>query len=322
LTEQTIHVEFTDNRLIPTLFGIDDSNLRKLENYLQIRMAARGGMLSITGKDPEIYFAKDALESYYISLKKGGAMRDNPVDMLLQTEHAKHPHLRAVSPEAGHWQQSEIVLRTPKKAIFPRTRNQVLYMQQLQTHDLVFAAGPAGTGKTYIAVAQAVALWLEHKIERIVLSRPALEAGEKIGFLPGDFKEKLDPYLRPLYDALYDMVPAELLQKALTQNMIEIAPLGFMRGRTLTHSYIIVDEAQNTTASQMKMLLTRLGEGSRMVVTGEPTQTDLPASMTSGLQDALDRLKKIEQIGFVSLTESDVIRHPLTKQIIKAYHHA
>ena len=285
-------------------------------------MLARGGMLSITGNDPEIFFAKDALQSLYKTLAKGGKMHANDLEsLLLNKVKQKQPHLRAVTPER-EWREGEIALRTPKKVIFPRTVNQASYMQALNTFDLTFASGPAGTGKTYIAVAQAVSLWLERKIERILLSRPALEAGEKIGFLPGDLKEKLDPYLRPLYDALYDMIPAELLQKALAQNIIEIAPLGFMRGRTFTNSYIIIDEAQNTTTTQMKMLLTRLGEGSKMVITGDTSQTDLPTSVTSGMKDALNRLQGITEIGFAALNESDIIRHPLTKQIIKAYNHA
>jgi len=210
-------------------------------------------------------------------------------------------------------------IRTRKGTIGARTPTQASYMEALAGHDLVFALGPAGTGKTYIAVAQAVAMLASGRVERIVLSRPAVEAGERLGFLPGDLREKVDPYLRPLYDALHDMLPADQVARRIANGEIEIAPLAFMRGRTLAHCYVILDEAQNTTPVQMKMMLTRLGEGARMVVTGDLTQVDLPPGTPSGLGDALDTLEGVAGIGVVRFTEHDVVRHPLVARIVEAY---
>jgi phosphate starvation-inducible PhoH-like protein len=314
-------MEFTNNRLISELFGMDDQNLHRLETLLNIKTSARGGVLAITGKDPEIAVAKQILETLYQRLKKGKIVLASEIDTAVASRHAAQSAAE-ISSSATSWQPRELLLTTRKRPIAPRTRTQVAYMQALAQHEVVFAAGPAGTGKTYIAVAQAVALWLQGRVERIVLSRPIVEAGEKLGFLPGDLKEKVDPYLRPLYDALYDMLPTDHLDKAFAQGAIEIAPIAFMRGRTLRDAFIIIDEAQNTTISQMKMLLTRLGENSRMVITGDPTQSDLPTHTASGLQDALTRLSHIKEIGFIAFQEHDIIRHPLTKHIVKAYAHA
>jgi len=210
-------------------------------------------------------------------------------------------------------------IRTDRRSITPRSPNQAAYLKALEERDLVFALGPAGTGKTYLAVAAAVSFMRQRRIERIILSRPAVEAGERLGFLPGDLKEKVDPYLRPLYDALQDMLPEGKLQTRIEQGMIEIAPLAFMRGRTLSHAFIILDEAQNTTPSQMKMFLTRLGEGSRMVVTGDPTQIDLPSGAPSGLADAVAKLQGIGEVATVRFDRSDVVRHPLVTKIVEAY---
>ncbi|MCH2037857.1 MAG: PhoH family protein [Rickettsiales bacterium] len=215
--------------------------------------------------------------------------------------------------------QDDIVIKTIKKHIRPYTEGQKIYIKELFAKEVVFGVGPAGTGKTYLAVAVAVAKLLNHEIDRIILSRPAVEAGEKLGFLPGDMKDKVDPYLQPLYDALHDMLPAEKVNKFIENKVIEIAPLAFMRGRTLSNSYIILDEAQNVTPMQMKMFLTRLGEGSRMVISGDVTQVDLPKGETSGLIDAINRLSRIEAIGMVRFHREDVIRHPLTAKIIEAY---
>jgi phosphate starvation-inducible PhoH-like protein len=215
--------------------------------------------------------------------------------------------------------EEEIVIKTPKKLITPHSHRQRQYIKKLYDHDLAFGIGPAGTGKTYLAVAVAVALFSEHKVEKIILSRPAVEAGEKIGFLPGDMKEKVDPYLQPLYDALHDMLPAEKVSKYIETKVIEIAPLAFMRGRTLTNAFVILDEAQNATPTQMKMFLTRLGEGTKMAITGDPSQIDLPPGMPSGLWDAVGRLKDVPEIGVVAFESGDIVRHPLVEKIVKAY---
>jgi phosphate starvation-inducible PhoH-like protein len=213
----------------------------------------------------------------------------------------------------------EVAVKTQRKTITPYSNKQVDYIQSLMKNEVVFAAGPAGTGKTYVAVSVAVSLFLSGEVDRIILTRPAVEAGEKLGFLPGDLKEKVDPYLRPLYDALYDMMPAEKVLRCVENGEIEIAPLAFMRGRTLRYSFVILDEAQNTTPTQMKMFLTRLGEGSRMAITGDLSQTDLPKDIKSGLRDAMDKLKNIEEIKMIRFSDADIVRHPLTVKIVQAY---
>lgn len=279
---------------------------------MHVCTASRGNIISITGKSDNVTRAKTALENLYRTLEKGREISMIDVDAAIKMAHkptTKHP---AVSLQ-------EYVVTTRKKNIVPYTHIQLEYLKTLQQKELVFAAGPAGTGKTYIAVAMAVSMFLNKQVERIILSRPAVEAGEKLGFLPGDLKEKIDPYLRPLYDALHDMLPAEQINKFMETNEIEIAPLAFMRGRTLNHAFIILDEAQNTTATQMKMFLTRLGEGSRVVVTGDLSQVDLPPHTKSGLSDALVKLRQIKEIGFIHFSDRDIIRHPLTAKIVKAY---
>lgn len=222
------------------------------------------------------------------------------------------------TPEAT----GSLTLRTKKRHINPRTQNQGKFIEAMNEHEMVFGLGPAGTGKTFLAVAKAVSAMLEGKVERIILTRPAVEAGENLGFLPGDLKEKIDPYLRPLYDALYDMLPADMVDKKLESGEIEVAPLAYMRGRTLSHAVVILDEAQNTTAMQMKMFVTRLGEGSRMIINGDLTQTDLPRGVTSGLIDAVRILKNVSGIAFVEFNEKDVVRHGLVSKIVKAYESA
>ena len=214
---------------------------------------------------------------------------------------------------------TELVLNTKKRQIRPRTATQGAFIEAMNSHDMVFGLGPAGTGKTFLAVAKAVSEMLAGNVDRIILTRPAVEAGENLGFLPGDLKDKIDPYLRPLYDALYDMLPADVVDKKLESGEIEIAPLAYMRGRTLSHAVVILDEAQNTTGMQMKMFLTRLGEGSRMIINGDLTQTDLPRGVTSGLIEATRILKDVSEIGFVEFTEQDVVRHGLVSKIVKAY---
>ncbi len=216
-------------------------------------------------------------------------------------------------------QNSNLTLKTKKRHINPRSTTQASFVEAMNTFEMVFGVGPAGTGKTFLAVAKAVAMMLEGKVDRIILTRPAVEAGENLGFLPGNLKDKIDPYLRPLYDALYEMLPADIVDKKLENGEIEIAPLAYMRGRTLSHSVVILDEAQNTTSMQMKMFLTRLGEGSMMIINGDLSQTDLPRGMTSGLLDAIHTLKKVPEIAFITFTEKDVVRHGLVSKIVKAY---
>ena len=300
-------VTFDDNGLLPALFGRHDQYLVRLEQALGVNVSSRGNRVSIAGGESAQQTAKAVLEALYRRLLDGLEVGPGEVDGAIRMA------------ESGGDDGAGIAIRTRKRTITPRTPNQRRYLLALRSHDLVFALGPAGTGKTYLAVAVAVSLLMRGEIERLVLSRPAVEAGERLGFLPGDMRDKVDPYLRPLYDALYDMLPADQVLKRLENGEIEVAPLAFMRGRTLSNAFIIVDEAQNTTPMQMKMLLTRLGEGSRMVVTGDLTQVDLPAGDRSGLKDAVRILKGVEGISFVRFTDVDVVRHPLVGRMVRAY---
>ena len=271
-----------------------------------VQLRARANQLEITGETDDVAVAHKALTSLYERLKRGLTVEMADVDAAIRFARSG-----ATGEEEG--------IRTRKRTVNARSPGQREYLEALRERDMVFALGPAGSGKTYLAVAMGVSLLLAGKVERIVLSRPAVEAGERLGFLPGDMREKIDPYLRPLYDALHDMLPAELIAKRMEAGDIEIAPLAFMRGRTLSHCYVILDEAQNTTPMQMRMFLTRLGEGSRMIVTGDPSQTDLPGGQKSGLTDAVDTLSNIEGIRFVRLTSKDVVRHDLVTRIVEAY---
>lgn len=229
------------------------------------------------------------------------------------------PQMIAAQDKIATTAPTDLTLNTKKRQIRPRTATQGAFIEAMNTHDMVFGLGPAGTGKTFLAVAKAVSEMLAGRVDRIILTRPAVEAGENLGFLPGDLKDKIDPYLRPLYDALYDMLPADIVDKKLESGEIEIAPLAYMRGRTLSHAVVILDEAQNTTGMQMKMFLTRLGEGSRMIINGDLTQTDLPRGVVSGLLEATRILKNVPEIGFVEFSEKDVVRHGLVSKIVKAY---
>ncbi|MBN9090097.1 MAG: PhoH family protein [Reyranella sp.] len=269
-------------------------------------MRARANQLEIGGEEDDVAVAHKTLTSLYERLKRGLAVDTADVDAAV-----RFSRVDGAGSDEG--------IRTRKRTINARSPGQREYLTALRERDMVFALGPAGSGKTYLAVAMGVSLLLAGKVERMVLSRPAVEAGERLGFLPGDLKEKIDPYLRPLYDALHDMVPAEQIAKRMEDGDIEIAPLAFMRGRTLSHCYVILDEAQNTTAMQMRMFLTRLGEGSRMVVTGDPSQVDLPRGEKSGLADAVDTLSHVEGIRFVRLSSKDVVRHDLVTRIVEAY---
>jgi len=312
----SLHLQFDDNRLLPLLFGEHDQNLARIEKELGVSLVSRGNQLAISGPGPAVAIARAVLTGLYQRLKRGLAVDRGEVDAamrLARQDDGLEPNLFGADVKDG------TAIRTQRRHITPRSAMQARYMRMLHEKELVFGLGPAGTGKTYLAVAIAVAMLTRGAVDRIVLSRPAVEAGERLGFLPGDLREKVDPYLRPLYDALYDMLPAEQVMKRLSSGDIEIAPLAFMRGRTLAHSFVILDEAQNTTPMQMKMFLTRLGEGSRMAVTGDLTQIDLPSGAKSGLKDALEAVGGVTEIGVTHFTEVDVVRHHLVAKIVSAY---
>ncbi|UYN97780.1 MAG: PhoH family protein [Enhydrobacter sp.] len=298
---------FDDNALTAALYGNHDRNLVRLEQLANVQLGARGNQLAISGTPDDAAIAHKAIASLYERLKRGLSVEAADVDAAVRFARS--------GAESGDGEG----IRTRRRTVQARSPGQRGYLQALRERDMVFALGPAGSGKTYLAVAMGVSLLLAGKVERIVLSRPAVEAGERLGFLPGDMKEKIDPYLRPLYDALHDMLPAEQIANRLESGEIEIAPLAFMRGRTLAHCFVILDEAQNTTPMQMRMFLTRLGEGSRMVITGDPSQTDLPGGQRSGLLDAVDTLKNVEGVRFVRLSSQDVVRHDLVTRIVEAY---
>jgi phosphate starvation-inducible PhoH-like protein len=300
--------EFSDNALVQQLVGPHNSNLSRLEQRFEVMLHSRGNTITIEGPLEKVALAESALSQLYSRLSDGLPIEDGDVDGA-----ARMAAPGARRPEAG------LSIRTRKRHITPRSNGQARFLRALNSHELVFALGPAGTGKTYLAVAKAVAMKLAGQVDRIILSRPAVEAGERLGFLPGDMREKVDPYLRPLYDALHEMLPGDQVEKLLLSGDIEVAPLAFMRGRTLSDAFIILDEAQNTTPVQMKMALTRIGENSRMVVTGDLSQIDLPNSTKSGLADALETLKSTDGIATTTLTNRDVVRHDLVARIVSAY---
>jgi len=308
------HIDFDDNRLVADLSGEFDSHLAILEDALDVRIDPRGNRFAVRGEASARGRALAALGAIYEKLRRGETV--SAADVRAAAKLTERIKTKAAASEAPCVAPS---IKTPKRLITARTPNQAAYLQKLASHDLTFGVGPAGTGKTYLAVAHAVGLLLSGAVERIVLSRPALEAGERIGFLPGDMKEKVDPYLRPLYDALHDMMHADYVERRIAASDIEIAPIAFMRGRTLARSAVILDEAQNATPAQMKMFLTRLGEGAHMAVTGDPSQTDLPDGETSGLADALGVLSGVEGVAEARFVASDVVRHPLVSRIIDAY---
>ena len=303
-----VRIEFEDNRLLPALFGEHDKHLAQIEQRLDVSLFNRGNVVTISGPAESAEIARDALVRLYRRVEEGLAVDPAEIDAAL----------RMVSGP-GAEDDAETFIQTRRKRIEARTPMQAKYIKSINRNEMVFAIGPAGTGKTYLAVCAAVAMLLSGKVDRIVLARPAVEAGERLGFLPGDIREKIDPYMRPLYDALYDALPANQVAKFLESGEIEIAPLAFMRGRTLANAYIILDEAQNTTKVQMKMALTRMGENSRMVVTGDLTQIDLPAGQRSGLTDALETLSDVAGIDVVQFSRADVVRHELVTRIIQAY---
>jgi phosphate starvation-inducible PhoH-like protein len=306
--ETPMQIQFDDNALLPMLFGERDQHLERIEKQLGVSLVPRGNLLAIGGAASSAETARFVLSGLYDRLKRGQPVVEADIDAALRLAEMQ-------SAEAGE----PASIRTRKRQISARTPAQGSYIKALRENDLVFGLGPAGTGKTYLAVAAAVDMLMTGQVQRIILSRPAVEAGERLGFLPGDLKDKVDPYLRPLYDALHDMLPGDQVLKRLEKGDIEVAPLAFMRGRTLSHAFVILDEAQNTTAVQMKMFLTRLGEGSRMAITGDLSQIDLPRGTRSGLSDALETLAGVEGIGMIQFSEADVVRHPLVMRIVHAY---
>ena len=310
-----LEVIFDKPQLLGRLFGEFDQNLVAIENRFGVYVAARGNKLQIEGEAEAIGRARDVLTGLYNRLVQGQDIDSGAVSALISM--AFEPTLEGIIKHEHA--APPIMIRTRKKTIVPRSAMQIRYMEALASHDIIFALGPAGTGKTYLAVAQAVAQLITGSVDRLILSRPAVEAGERLGFLPGDMKEKVDPYLRPLYDALYDCLPAEQVERRIASGEIEIAPIAFMRGRTLADAFVILDEAQNTTPAQMKMFLTRFGQNSRMVVCGDPKQTDLPDHTKSGLADAVFKLEGIEGMAMVRFGVGDVVCHPIVGRIVEAY---
>jgi phosphate starvation-inducible PhoH-like protein len=308
---KAITIQFNNNSLLPLLLGDHDRHLVRIEQAMGVRLSCRGNKVAIAGDAERVDLAQGMLQGLWRRLERGESVGRPEVEAAIKLADAEtDPRLPLSDLPA---------IRTRRGAVGPRSPGQAVYMEALAAHEMVFGVGPAGTGKTYLAVAQAVAMLQAGKVDRIVLSRPAVEAGERLGFLPGDMKEKVDPYLRPLYDALHDMMPADQVTRRIVSGEIEVAPLAFMRGRTLAHCYAILDEAQNTTAAQMKMFLTRMGEGTRMVITGDLSQIDLPPGTPSGLRDALDTVEGVQGIGVVRFASRDVVRHPMVGRIVEAY---
>jgi len=313
---ERLDLDFDQPYLLGPLFGDYDRHLVMIEDRLGVHINARGNRVMIEGEPDSAARARDVLVGLYNRLDQGQDVDGAAVEAVIGM--ANQPALDGII-SADVARPESIMIRTRKKTIVPRSTVQTKYMEALGRDDMIFALGPAGTGKTYLAVAQAVAMLISGQVDRLILSRPAVEAGERLGFLPGDMKEKVDPYLRPLYDALYDMLPTEQVERRIASGEIEIAPIAFMRGRTLSDAFVILDEAQNTTPMQMKMFLTRFGMRSRMVICGDPNQTDLPRGQESGLNDAVDKLEGIPKLSMIRFTSKDVVRHPLVGRIVEAY---
>jgi len=309
----TLQLTFEDNALAQALFGEQGKHLHIVSRALGVQVQARGNQVSLKGEEADARLAERVLQELYDLLKSGYPVLAQDVQYTIKILQDKE------SASVKDIFLDTIYISAMKRRISPKSLNQKRYIEAIRTHDLVFGVGPAGTGKTYLAMAMAVAALMNNEVIRIVLARPAVEAGEKLGFLPGDLAEKVNPYLRPLYDALHDMMDFDKASRLVQRSVIEVAPLAFMRGRTLNDSFVILDEAQNTTSEQMMMFLTRLGFGAKAVITGDVTQIDLPAGVTSGLVEARELLKGIEGIALVHFTERDVVRHPLVQDIIRAY---
>jgi len=309
-------LDFDEPSVLGALFGQFDANLVQLENRLGVFISARGNRIQIEGAEDAVARAREVLQGLHRHLMAGQDIDAGAVESLIMM--SGEPTLEGII--TGDSDAPPIMIRTRRKTIVPRSAMQIDYMRALIREDIIFALGPAGTGKTYLAVAQAVSQLMNGSVQRLILSRPAVEAGERLGFLPGDMKEKVDPYLRPLYDALYDCMPPEQVERRMASGEIEVAPIAFMRGRTLADAFVILDEAQNTTPAQMKMFLTRFGQNSRMVVCGDPRQVDIPGGAAqSGLADAVARLEGVEGIATVRFSSADVVRHPIVGRIVDAY---
>ncbi|KFI26475.1 PhoH family protein [Paenirhodobacter enshiensis] len=311
-------LEFPDNRYLIALCGEYDRNLAQIEHKLSVHILHRGNQLAIVGTAEAQIQAQAVLNQLYTRLEQGKAMGMAEIEAAVRMADLGNAGV-SVDEQLEMFAAGKYEIRTRKKQVEPRTEAQKAYVKALFENELAFGIGPAGTGKTYLAVAVGVTMLIGGHVDKIILSRPAVEAGERLGFLPGDMKEKVDPYMQPLYDALNDFLPAKQMQKLMEEKRIEIAPLAFMRGRTLSNAFVVLDEAQNATTMQMKMFLTRLGEGSRMVITGDRSQIDLPRGVPSGLQDAERILDGVKGISFNYFTAADVVRHPLVARIIEAY---
>ncbi len=308
-------ITFTDNDLLKSLLGEHDRNIKLIEKFEPVKIGVRGNILSIAGEQVAVDLVHNLVLQLHALLEKGYPIYPADIDYahrILSSNHSTN--LEKIFLDT-------VFISSKKRAITPKSIAQKIYIDLIRSYDIVFAIGPAGTGKTYLAMAMAVSALLDKKVNRIVLARPAVEAGERLGFLPGDLAEKVNPYLRPLYDALFDMIDFDKASALIHKGVIEVAPLAFMRGRTLNDSFVILDEAQNTTSEQMKMFLTRLGFGSKAVITGDITQIDLPHDKISGLVEAETILKKVRDIKFVNFSEIDVVRHPLVQDVIRAYNH-
>jgi phosphate starvation-inducible PhoH-like protein len=312
-------LELPDNRLLIDLCGQFDRNLAQIEHVLDVQIVRRGNQLALHGDDEARAAAEAALRTLYGRLQQGRPVEAGDIDAVLRFGTSPEGTGVQDGDQIEMFRDGRVEIHTRKKLVEPRTEVQKDYVRSLMRHDMVFGIGPAGTGKTYLAVAAAVSMFLGGQVDRIILSRPAVEAGERLGFLPGDMKEKVDPYMQPLYDALNDFLPSKQLLKLMEEKRIEIAPLAFMRGRTLSRAFVVLDEAQNATAMQMKMFLTRLGEGSRMAITGDATQIDLPRGVPSGLVEVERILAGVKGIGFTYFTSRDVVRHPMVARVIEAY---
>lgn len=319
-TRAQADLTFENQSLLGALFGQFDANLVQVENRLGVYIHARGDHIMIEGPEDAVARARETLTTMYDRLAMGQDLDAGAIESLIvhAVRASNEPTLEGII--SGEKSEPPIMIRTRRKTIVPRSATQITYMRSLVRDDIIFALGPAGTGKTYLAVAQAVSQLITGSVQRLILSRPAVEAGEKLGFLPGDMKDKVDPYLRPLYDALYDCMPPEQVERRLASGEIEIAPIAFMRGRTLADAFVILDEAQNTTREQMKMFLTRFGQNSRMVICGDPRQVDIPGGdRMSGLADAVEKLEGVDGFGTIRFTAADVVRHPIVGRIVDAY---
>lgn len=316
--ERLLELYFDDNHALPALFGPGNAYLDRIEKALGVSISTMGNTLTVSGSNVATHKAQETFDALWDRIQNELPIEEADIDAALRIASSQaDPAMKKMAMAAFSDKPRKVV--TKRKHISPRSTTQAAYLNAIEKHNMVFGIGPAGTGKTYLAVAAGVQLLTEGKVDRLVFSRPAVEAGESLGFLPGDMQDKIDPYLRPIYDALHDMLPQEQVVRMMAGGQIEIAPLAFMRGRTLANAYVVLDEAQNTTAMQMKMFLTRMGEHSKMVINGDASQTDLPRGQTSGLAEARRLLKDIPEIAFVTFTSADVVRHPLVAKIIDAY---